>query len=139
MITPIAAERLINQRLTRSGPRTADALVAWFGGVQAQDYASARWALAMRMRGSTTAGAIDRALDQGRIIRTHVLRPTWHLVAAEDVGWMLALTAERVQQRLAFAYRNLGLDSATRVRAASQFERALRDGAHLTRREGRVR
>jgi hypothetical protein len=58
-------------------------------------------------------------------VRTHVLRPTWHFVAADDVGWMLQLSAEHVHRRMGYAYRYYGLDPRTRVRAAESFERAL--------------
>ena len=135
MITHIAAERLVNQRLARPASQNVEELVAWFGVVQAQEYAAAKWALALRMRGNVTADAIERAFNDGRIVRTHVLRPTWHFVAAADLGWLLQVSREHVPRRMAYAYRSLGLDSATRVRAAELFERALGDGAHLTRRE----
>src|SRR5689334_15062795 len=91
----LAAERLANQRISKGALRDPAALVAWFGAVQAQDYAAARWALALRLRGNADA-PIAAALDAGRILRTHVLRPTWHFVAAEDIRWMLELTAPRV-------------------------------------------
>jgi hypothetical protein len=135
VIAHIAAERLSNQRLARPGASKVDELVAWFGVVQAQEYAAAKWALALRMRGKGTADAIEDALNDGRIIRTHVLRPTWHFVAAADIDWMLQLSSQHVHRRLAYAYRYYGLDSATRVRAAGVFERALSGGEHLTRRE----
>ena len=34
---------------------------------------------------------------RGAVLRTHVLRPTWHF-GAEDVGWLLDLTGPRVQR-----------------------------------------
>src|SRR5262245_618353 len=102
MITHIAAERLSNQRLTRPASAKVDELVAWFGVVQAQEYAAAKWALAVRMRGNVTGDAIERALNDGRIIRTHVLRPTWHFVAAADVDWMLRLSSQHVHRRMAY-------------------------------------
>jgi hypothetical protein len=126
---------LSNQRLARPGSQAIEELVAWFGVVQAQEYAAAKWALALRMRGSVTADAIERAFNDGRIVRTHVLRPTWHFVAAGDLGWLLQLSSQHVHRRMAYAYRSFGLDPKTRVRAAGFFERALGGGAHLTRRE----
>ena len=135
MIAHIAAERLFNQRLARPGPRTPEDLVSWFGAVQAQEYAGSKWALALRMPGRTTADSIDRAIDSGRILRTHVLRPTWHFVVAEDLGWMLQLTAPRVHGKMAYAYRFGGVDASMRMRAADVFARALETGEHLTRRE----
>lgn len=83
----------------------------------------------------TTDARIERAFDQGQILRTHVMRPTWHFVAPADIRWMLELTAPRVHSRMAPYQRHLGLDRVTHVRAAAIFERALGDGRHLTRAE----
>ena len=82
----IAAERLERHRLTKPASADAADLVAWFGAVQAQEYRAAKWALAQRMRGAITDAHIERAFNDGRILRTHVLRPTWHFVAAFDIG-----------------------------------------------------
>jgi hypothetical protein len=131
----IAAQRLDNQRLTRLGPRDPADLVAWFGAVQAQDYPAAKWALGLRMPDGTTDARIERAFNDGRILRTHVLRPTWHFVAASDLHWMLELTAPRVHRGLTYGYRMLELDLALRNRAAGVIERALGDGHCLTRAE----
>ena len=135
MNAAIAAARLDNQGITAAPRRRPDGVVAWLGAVQAQDYPAAKWALALRMRDGTTGEAIDRALDEGRIIRTHVLRPTWHFVAPADLHWMLELTAPRVRQALAFANRYYELDAALRTRATSIFERALGRNENLTRLE----
>jgi hypothetical protein len=132
---PIARDRLYNQRLTGPGRRRPVDVVAWLGAVQAQEYAPAKWALALRMSAGATDAAIERAVNQGRILRTHVLRPTWHFVTPADIRWMLELTAPQVHRRMAPYNRRLGLDSTVLVRAATIFERALRDGRHLTRTE----
>jgi winged helix DNA-binding protein len=131
----VAAERLVRHRLTKPGsPDAADA-VAWFGAVQAQDYGAAKWALAQRMRGAVTGADVDRAFDEGRILRTHLLRPTWHFVAAADIGWLLEFTAPRVHQALAFGRRYYGLTDAVHRRAARTIERALERDECLTRKE----
>jgi hypothetical protein len=131
----VAAERLVRHRLTKPGsPDAADA-VAWFGAVQAQDYGAAKWALALRMRGAVTGADVDRAFNDGRILRTHLLRPTWHFVAAADIGWLLELTAPRVHQALAFGRRYFGLSDAMHRRAARTIERALEREECLTRTE----
>ena len=131
----VAAERLLRHRLTKPGsPDAADA-VAWFGAVQAQDYGAAKWALALRMRGAVTGADVDRAFNEGRILRTHLLRPTWHFVAAADIGWLLELTAPRVHQALAFGRRYFGLSDAVHRRAARTIARALERDDCLTRNE----
>jgi len=131
----IAAERLERHRLTRPGPRDAADLVTWFGAVQAQDYGAAKWALALRMHGTITDAHIERALDDGRILRTHLMRPTWHFVAASDIRWLLELTAPRVHQAIAFGRRHFGLTDAVHRRATKAIERALDREQCLTRGE----
>jgi hypothetical protein len=134
-LSGIATQRLHNQRLTQPGPRQPADLVAWFGAVQAQEYAAAKWALGLRMPSGATDAGIERAFNDGRILRTHVLRPTWHFVAAADIYWMLELTAPRVHRALAYAHRYYELDVTLRTRAAALFEQALSGGQHLTRAE----
>jgi hypothetical protein len=130
-------ERLRNQRLTRPAARQPEELVSWLGAVQAQDFAGAKWALALRATGLTDA-AVDRAFDDGRILRTHVLRPTWHFVAPADIRWMLALTAARVHSLSGFQYRQHDLDDKVFARAHAVMTRALEGGRHLTRAELQV-
>jgi DNA glycosylase AlkZ-like len=78
---------------------------------------------------------LDRAFDAGDFVRTHVMRPTWHFVAPEDLRWLLALTAPRVRQASAYQYRLLGIDDALLARCRKVVERALRGGNALTREE----
>jgi hypothetical protein len=126
--------RLRNQRL--SGPRfaTPEEVVSWMGAVQAQEYGDAQWGLAIRTRG-VAREAIERACDEGRILRTHVLRPTWHFVAPADIRWMLALTAPYISKRMAPYNRQIGLDLATLRKSQTIMARVLRGGRALTRQE----
>ena len=126
--------RLHNQCITRTAHRGPADVVSWLGAVQAQEFGPAKWALGLRLPETTTEAALDRAFDAGRILRTHVMRPTWHFIAAPDIRWMLELTAPRVHQVLSHYCRKLGLDAAVRTRAAAAFERALDEGP-LTRSE----
>lgn len=130
----LARLRLRAQRL--AGPPLPDpvAVARWLGAVQAQDYAGAAWAIAQRAEG-VTAAMIDAALADGALIRTHVLRPTWHLVAPADLRAMLALTAPRVKAAMASFDRQLGLDAALVARSQAVFARALANGARRTREE----
>ena len=106
--------------------------------VQAQDYAGAKWALAQRSA-ATTDAEVDDLVNRGAILRTHVLRPTWHFVAPTDLRWLLALTAPRVHAASGYQYRLLELDDATFRRSEDAMARALSGGVHLTRAEiGRV-
>ena len=110
-------------------------MVAWLGAVQAQEYGAARWGLALRAGRDVTDADVERAFDAGEILRTHVMRPTWHFVPRVDIRWMLELTAPRVHARMAVYDRRLGLDTPLMVRTAGLIERALGDGAFLTRAE----
>lgn len=110
----------------------------WFGGVQSQDFEAAKWALALRMQSATNA-AIEEAFNRGEILRTHVMRPTWHFVAREDIRWLLDLTAAGVNVRCGSGYRMFELDDAVFKRSHKILERALRDGKHLSRSELRRR
>jgi hypothetical protein len=131
----IAEQRLLNQGIARPGRREPADVVAWLGAVQAQEYPAAKWGLGLRMPDGTTDRTIERAFDAGRLIRTHVMRPTWHFVTPADIYWMLDLTASRVQRTVASYTRQQELDTATLTRATGIFERALRDGQSLTRAE----
>ncbi|MDQ6693515.1 MAG: winged helix DNA-binding domain-containing protein [Chloroflexota bacterium] len=130
----IAHWRLYTQQLARPIAGTPAEMVGWFGAMQAQDYAAAKWALGMRLQGCSEA-TIDEAMDRGDILRTHVLRPTWHFVTPADIRWLLALTAPRVHAANAYMYRRLGLDASTRARCNDTLAGALQGGNYLTRSE----
>jgi hypothetical protein len=124
--------RLHHQRLT--SPRFTDPVevVRWLGAVQAQEYAPAKWALGQRMRRGTDAG-VERAFAEGSILRTHVLRPTWHFVAPEDIRWMLELTGPRIKTAIASYARGASLDENAFKRSRRLLKRALDGGQQLTR------
>jgi hypothetical protein len=130
----VVRQRLHNQRLTRSELRKPDEVVGWLGAVQSQDFAGAKWGIGLRGHGITDA-SVDWAFNEGTILRTHLLRPTWHLVARADLRWMLMLTAPRVHAANAYCYRQCELESRTFVRSRKVIERALEGGTHLTRAE----
>ncbi len=132
--TDIAALRLANQHLAGTRLKTAKDVVQWMGAVQAQDYPMAKWALGIRLPGVTDE-VVQSALDRGEIIRTHVLRPTWHLVAADDIGWVLALTAPHVRSLLTSGLRELELTEKTIADSQRVMESVLAGGRHLTRPE----
>jgi hypothetical protein len=131
-------QRLYNQRLSSPDFQKPVDVVRWFGAVQSQDFEAAKWALALRMPRATNAG-IEEAFNRGTILRTHLMRPTWHFVAHDDIHWLLALTAPRVNLRCGPNYRKLELDDAAFKRSRKVFEKALRNGKHLTRSELRKR
>ncbi len=132
--TDIPAYRLYNQHLTHPTLHQPAEVVAYLGAVQAQDYGGAKWAVAQRTPGLTNA-ALDQALADGSIVRLHILRPTWHFVAPADLRWMMALSAPRVKQAMAFGHRQVGLDAATFKRSHAAIAKALQGGKQMTRTE----
>jgi hypothetical protein len=102
--------------------------------MQSQDFIGAKWAIGVRTRGLDDA-AVEAAFDAGDILRTHVLRPTWHFVTPADIRWMLTLTAPRVHQASAFYYRQYGLDARTLSRAHKVLVSELTGGGVRTRTE----
>src|SRR5215470_16118321 len=109
----LLVQRANNQRLSSIGFQSAVDVVRWFGAVQAQDFSAAKWALALRMRGEPSNAALEEAYNKGQILRTHLMRPTWHFVAPEDIRWLLELTAPRVNLKAATNYRKFELDGPT--------------------------
>jgi hypothetical protein len=130
----VAQRRLQNERLVGRPFATPEEAVEWFGAVQSQDYGGAKWALGQRTRDATDP-LIERALERGTIVRTHVLRPTWHFVRPADLRWMLALSAPRIQANSAHRHRELEIDASLLRRTNAAIARALEGGAHLTRAE----
>jgi hypothetical protein len=109
-------------------------VVRSLGAVQAQEFAEAKWSLGERVRGHDDA-AVERAFADGEILRTHVLRPTWHFVAAEDIRWILSLTAPRVHAANGYPYRRFELDDALLARTDDLLHETLADGQPRTRKE----
>lgn len=130
----IAQQRLYSQHIATQTFATPTKIVKYMGAMQAQDYAGAKWAVGMRLQKGNDA-AVDKAMADGSIIRTHVLRPTWHFVAPDDLRWMLDLTAHRIIALSASRERQLKLDNATFKRTNDVLGKALTGGKQLSRLE----
>src|SRR5690606_33056810 len=120
----IARIRLNSQRLIGNESKSPEELVSWFGAMQAQDYPMSRFAVGTRSQTESDT-EIERAVDDGRIIRTHVLRPTWHLVTAEDAGWMLDLSAANIHRQMNSSSRALGLTEGVFRKSVYELESML--------------
>ncbi|WP_051400019.1 winged helix DNA-binding domain-containing protein [Haloechinothrix halophila] len=131
----VLRRRLATQRLTSAPlPRAGDA-VRLLTCVQAQERDHAFFSLGLRSK-DTTYSSVRTALDRGDVIRTHILRPTWHFVAPDDLRWILALTSRRVERSMAARHRQLGLDDTPQLhRALDLLPELLCDRAYLTRTE----
>jgi len=131
----VTQRRLRNQYIDGSRLEDPAEVVHALGAVQAQDYYASLWAVGLRMRNATESG-IEQAINERRIVRTWPMRGTLHLVAAEDVRWMLALLAPRTLQRnAARLLREFAIDRALIKRAGRILSAALAGGPAMTRPE----
>ncbi len=131
----IARWRLRSQHLVVPHAASAAEVVGSLLAVQAENPGQAAWAVASRTERADGADLAD-LVDSGAVIRTHVLRPTWHFVRAEDIGWLLELTRPRVrrvtEQQLRLTH---GLDERAIGRAVDAVTHALATRGHLTRKQ----
>ncbi|MDQ6657403.1 MAG: winged helix DNA-binding domain-containing protein [Actinomycetota bacterium] len=128
------SRRLATQRLTSAPLAAAADVVRLLGCVQAQERASAFYSLGLRTR-TATVESVQAELDAGAIIRTHILRPTWHFVAPEDLRWMLALTSPKVEQGMGARHRQLELTPRTIDRGLDDLTELLCGRTFRTRRQ----
>lgn len=130
----IAQLRLESQKLNHTSFNTIEETVRWMGAMQAQDFNMMKWAVGMRLPGISEQ-SVEEAVSRGEIIRTHLLRPTWHVVSAADVYWILELTAPHVKSGMRSRHNQLGLTDPIVAACKTAVEKWLRDGNHLTRKE----
>lgn len=114
----LANTRLLSQHLVAPLHKSPSDVVSWMGMIQAQDSRMMRWAVGMRMQ-RPSMKRFREAYDRGDIVRTHLFRCTWQLVAKEDLRWMLSLCADRNRATL-----NSYLSAYGRTVSEQQFERA---------------
>ncbi|MEP6803200.1 MAG: crosslink repair DNA glycosylase YcaQ family protein [Flavobacterium sp.] len=129
----ISHQRLISQKLYKTTKSSPQEIVHHFGAMQAQDYAMAKWAIGSRCDSSEKD--IEEAINSAQIIRTHVLRPTWHFVSADDIYWMLDLSAPQVKRFTVSAAKKYGYDTKKIYQINVQIEKFLSGNNHLTRDE----
>jgi hypothetical protein len=104
------------------------------GAMQAQDFNMAKWAVGLRLP-KATVKEVEAAIDCGDIIRTHLLRPTWHFVSPENIYWMLDISAPRIRASMKGRNKQLELTEKIFSRSNRIFEKELAGGRHLTRKE----
>ena len=131
---PTRYQRLQNQHLLTSPFKDPVDVVRSLVAVQAQDYYGAKWAIGQRMRHATD-DVVEQAFADGRILRLHVMRPTWHFVAPDDIRWLVKLTAPRVKATHSYYFRKSELDDATIKKTNKILTKALLNGKQLTRDE----
>jgi hypothetical protein len=124
--------RLANQQISESKFRTVKDIVGWMGAMQAQDYISSKWAIGLRLPGSAE-NLIESSIDSGEILRTHLMRPTWHYVSSDDIYWILELTAPQILASMKFRDKELELTKEIYNKCNDVIVNSLRDGNHLSR------
>ncbi len=133
-LNEITEIRLKNQQIGVHNFDNPKDLVAWMGAMQAQDLNMVKWAIGLRLSGLTEK-SVEIAIDKGEIIRTHLLRPTWHIVPAEDVYWMLELTAPRIKSSMRSRHKQLEITPAVLKKSRTVIERILSADNHASREE----
>lgn len=128
----IRLRRLYNQQVLLPKLTNSQEVVSYMAAMQAQEYAMAKWAIALRMP-HATENQIEKDFNEGRILRTHILRPTWHFAAPQDIRWLLQLTAPRVSQANAFMYRKYEMGEKQFANIHPVLEKALQGNNYLTR------
>ena len=132
--TQITTLRLNNQELISSGCTSVKEVVGRMGAMQAQDAAMVKWAIGIRLAGSTNQ-LVEQAIADGEILRTHLMRPTWHYVTPEDIQWLLKLTASQIKTLLKSRDKVLELTEQIYTQSNNIIEKALAEHGHLTRDE----
>jgi hypothetical protein len=130
----ILERRLSNHQLSSHDLKTPNDLIRWFGAVQSQDYAGAVWGLSNRLDGVSVKDISD-SFNNGDILRTHVLRPTWHFVTPTDLIWLLELSGAKVKRKIQPYIRATGLDENTISESQKILREILRKNNYLTRSE----
>ena len=133
-LNEISNIRLISQKIALPEFKTAKEIVSWMGAMQAQDYSMAKWAIGVRLK-DTPDAKIESAIDKGEILRTHVLRPTWHFISADDIYWMLDLSGIKIKSSFKTRDKELELTESVISKSQSIIEKILSNVSGLTREE----
>lgn len=133
-INSISIIRQTNQQISKPALETPQAVIEHMGVIQAQDYNMAKLAVSTRLR-HVTHQQIENDINKGKIVRTHILRPTWHLISVNDVRWVMELTAPGINKILSSMYGKLELDNSIFKKSNAIIHRLLSDTEALTRKE----
>ncbi len=124
--------RLSNLQVTNTKFTKPEEIVSCLGAVQSQDFSAAKWALGLRLP-DTMDQQIEEAFNQGKILRTHIMRPTWHFIAPQDIRWILDLTSPRLHTFNGYYYRRSGLSKEIFKKSNQVITKALQGGKALSK------
>jgi hypothetical protein len=125
---------MLNQQLANNNQFSPAELCGWMGAIQSQDFGAAKWAIGLRNPALKDTD-VEEAYNRGEILRTHLMRPTWHFVSPENIRWLVQLTAPRVDALCKYNYKRLELDDAIFKRSNQIITNALAENNFLTRNE----
>lgn len=126
--------RMYNHLLSANQLGEASEIVSWMGAMQSQSLDLAKWGIGVRMKDGRV-GDINKSLNTAKIIRTHILRPTWHFVSAEDIHWMYDLSNDRLKPIYRSYIKGSGVNEDLVFRIACILDRILSSGEHFTKQE----
>lgn len=130
----VEVQRIHSQLLDGTDKQSPHDVVEWMGAMQAQDLAMAKWAVGVRLpHGSRQQ--VEADLAEGRILRLHILRPTWHYVSASDVRWMVALSGTRIRPTYLSWGKQFEISDTTYRRSCERITHMLAGHHHLTKQE----
>ena len=127
----IITNRIHNLGLGERKFETITELLKKLGAIQCQDLNAGKWALGLRIKNASLE-TIEKSLQTEGIVRTHVLRPTWHFVNKEDIRWMLELTAPRVKQTMALQFKKRGITEEISEKTRKLLRSMLAEQGELT-------
>ena len=130
----ISKLRLVNQHVSHPGHKAAEVVVGEMVAIQAQDFIMAEWAIGIRLHNPTNK-TIETALNNAEIIRTHLMRPTWHIVSSKDIYWLLELTAPQIKSSLRARHKELEINEQVIKKSKKIIENSLQRDNHLNREE----
>ncbi|MDL2297118.1 winged helix DNA-binding domain-containing protein [Bacteroidales bacterium OttesenSCG-928-B11] len=133
-VTDLLHIRLHNQLLACHSKKSSKEIVSHLGIVQAQNFDMAKWAIGVRLNNATVCN-IEDALNTGEILRTHILRPTWHFVAAEDIHEFRELSSARLLPIYEAYGKSWGADEKLIAQGSRRMEKLLEKHGHLTKQE----
>lgn len=126
--------RMSNHQLKSEKYKHPENIINWYGAIQAQDYPSSKWAIGLRVPGSTDQ-TIEETIAKGKIVRSWLMRGTLHITTGEDIHWILDLLAPRIIKSTAGRNRQLELDEATFSKSNNLLSRLLHGGKQISRDE----
>lgn len=128
----LTALRLGAQAIASSAFRTPREVVSWMLAMQAQDFGGAKWAIGLRLPGSTDA-TIEAALAAGELVRSWPMRGTLHFTTPEDLGWILDVTVPRQANQAARRRQELEITDQQLDRAGEIALEVMSDGSAIRR------